>query len=159
MRRRVVVTGVGLINPMGHNVETVWNGLKEGRSGVGYTTIFDATSFPTQISAEVKDFDLSRYVDDISITKYWCRHTRFAVGAARQAVDESGILDGSLDPTRFGVYLGSGEGDQDFTAFTHMMTAAMRKGGFDMAQFTKAGLEHLNPLVELEQEPNMPAGH
>lgn len=159
MRRRVVITGVGLINPMGHEVETVWNGLKEGHSGVGYTTIFDASSFPTQISAEVKDFDLTRYVDDPSITKYWCRHTRFAVGAARQAIDASGVLDASLDPARFGVYLGSGEGDQDFTAFTHMMTAALAHGKFDPANFTKAGLAHLNPLIELEQEPNMPAGH
>lgn len=159
MRRRVVVTGVGLINPMGHDVETVWNGLKEGSSGVGYTSIFDASSFPTQISAEVKNFDLSRYINDVSIATYWCRHTRFAVGAARQAVDQSGILDGGLDPTRFGVYLGSGEGDQDFPAFTKMMVAAMKKGPFDMAQFTKAGFECLNPLVELELEPNMPAGH
>jgi 3-oxoacyl-[acyl-carrier-protein] synthase II len=159
MRRRVVVTGVGLVNPMGHDVETVWNGLKNGQSGVGRTTIFDASSFPTQISAEVKDFDVTRYVDDPSVAKYWCRHTRFAVGAARQAVDESGILDKSLDPTRFGVYLGSGEGDQDFTTFTHMMVAAMRGGGFDLGQFTKAGFECLNPLVEMEQEPNMPVGH
>ncbi len=159
MRRRVVVTGVGLINPMGHTVETVWNGLKEGQSGVGYTTIFDATSFPTRISAEVKDFDVTRYVDDPAIAKYWSRHTRFAVGAARQAVDESGVLDSKPDPTRFGVYLGSGEGDQDFGAFTQMMMAALAKGDFDPAGFTKAGLEILNPLLELEQEPNMPAGH
>ena len=54
MRRRVVVTGIGLINPMGHDPETVWNGLKEGRSGVAKTTLFDATGFPTTINAEVK---------------------------------------------------------------------------------------------------------
>ncbi|MFO0883184.1 MAG: beta-ketoacyl synthase N-terminal-like domain-containing protein [Pirellulales bacterium] len=54
MRRRVVVTGVGSINPLGHDVETVWKALKEGKSGVGFTTIFDASRFPTKISAEVK---------------------------------------------------------------------------------------------------------
>ncbi len=57
MTRRVVVTGVGMVNPMGHDVETVWKGLREGASGVSYTTIFDASNFPTKISAEVKDWD------------------------------------------------------------------------------------------------------
>ena len=60
MRKRVVVTGVGSVNPMGHNVEEVWSGLKEGKSGVGFTTIFDASKFPTKISAEVKNWDVSK---------------------------------------------------------------------------------------------------
>ena len=51
--RRVVVTGIGVINPMGNDIETVWSGVKEGKSGVGYTTIFDASKFPTRISAEI----------------------------------------------------------------------------------------------------------
>ncbi len=58
-RRRVVVTGVGVINPMGNDVETVWAGIKEGRSGVDYTTIFDASRFPTKISAEIKNWDIA----------------------------------------------------------------------------------------------------
>ena len=54
MRRRVVITGIGCINPMGNDVETMWSGLKESQSGVGYTSIFDASRFPTRISAEIK---------------------------------------------------------------------------------------------------------
>jgi 3-oxoacyl-[acyl-carrier-protein] synthase II len=159
MRRRVVITGIGCINPMGHDAETVWSGLKEGKSGVGYTTIFDASRFPTKISAEVKNWDVADAGLDKSIWERRGRHSRFAAGAAKQAVDASGVLDANLDPVRFGVYLGSGEGNQDFDSFTRMMTAALTSDSLDIARFTKAGLETLNPMTELEQEPNMPAGY
>ncbi|MFV1964693.1 MAG: beta-ketoacyl synthase [Pirellulaceae bacterium] len=159
MRRRVVVTGIGSINPMGHDVETVWAGLKEGRSGVGYTTIFDASKFPTKISAEVKDWDVADLGEDPEVWRFRGRHSRFAAGAAKQAVDSSGILESGVPPTDLGVYLGSGEGNQDFDSFMQMMTAALQGGQLDVAQFTKAGLEILDPMTELEQEPNMPASH
>ncbi len=159
MRRRVVITGIGCVNPMGHDVETVWSALKEGQSGVGLTTIFDASNFPTQISAEVKDWDISHVGEDPEAWKFRGRHTCFAGGAAIQAVESSGVLSDSLNPDRFGVYLGSGEGSQDFFSFARMMTVALADGEFNMEQFIKCGLETLNPIVELEQEPNMPAGH
>jgi 3-oxoacyl-[acyl-carrier-protein] synthase II len=159
MRRRVVVTGIGCINPLGYSVEEMWNALKEGESGVGYTTIFDASSFPTRISAEIKDWDVSRTGEDPRIWPHRARHTQFAVAAAKQAAASSGILDSQLDPRRFGVYLGSGEGNQDFQSFTQMMTAALVDGQLDLARFTRAGMELINPMAELEQEPNMPAGH
>jgi 3-oxoacyl-[acyl-carrier-protein] synthase II len=159
MRRRVVITGVGCITPMGTDVQTVWEGLKNGASGVGYTSVFDASRFPTKISAEVRDWDVSDVGEDPEVWKLRGRHTRFAAGAAKKAVQDSGILEARLDPARLGVYLGSGEGQQDFHCFARMMTSALRGGEFDLALFTKAGLEWLHPTIELEQEPNMPAGH
>jgi 3-oxoacyl-[acyl-carrier-protein] synthase II len=159
MRRRVVITGVGCVTPMGTDVERVWEGLKHGESGVGYTTVFDASNFPTKISAEVRGFDVSEVGEDTEVWKLRGRHTKFAIGAAKKAVVDSGIEDVSLDPTRFGVYLGSGEGQQDFDSFTRMMVSALKGDQFDLALFTKAGLEELHPVAELEQEPNMPAGH
>ena len=159
MRKRVVITGIGCINPMGNDVETVWNGLKESQSGVGYTTVFDASGFPTTISAEIKDFEIADFGETEQDWKHRARHTQFAAGAARQAVDASGCLDGNLDPTRFGVYLGSGEGNQDFLSFAKMVSAALTEGGLDTAKFIKTGLDSLNPMAELEQEPNMPAGY
>ncbi|MHB8969436.1 MAG: beta-ketoacyl-[acyl-carrier-protein] synthase family protein [Pirellulaceae bacterium] len=159
MRRRVVVTGIGCINPMGHDVETMWSGLKEGKSGVGYTSIFDASTFPTRISAEVRNWDVSRIGEDLEAWKNRGRHTCFAAGAARQAINVAGVLDSGLDPERFGVYLGSGEGSQNFFSFADMMAAAIEEGSFDLQRFIKRGLETLNPAAELEQEPNMPAGH
>jgi 3-oxoacyl-[acyl-carrier-protein] synthase II len=160
MRRRVVVTGIGCVTPLGAQIETMWKRLLAGDSGVGYTTLFDASNFPTKISAEVRDWDLTEVGENLDDWKYQGRHTHFAVGAAKKAVADSGIGNARLDPTRFGVYIGSGEGQQDFDRFTQMMVAGLSGGAeFDLARFTKAGMEILNPMRELEQEPNMPAAH
>ncbi|MEM7783474.1 MAG: beta-ketoacyl-[acyl-carrier-protein] synthase family protein [Planctomycetota bacterium] len=159
-RRRVVVTGVGVINPLGNDIETVWAAIKEGKSGVGYTSIFDASNFPTKISAEIKNWDIKDVVDDPELWKYRGRHSRFAAGAGIQAFEASGIGDHIKDPRRFGVYMGSGEGNQDFYSFAAMMAKSLdSEGNLDLLKFTKAGLDSLNPVVELEQEPNMPVGH
>ncbi|MCC9606440.1 beta-ketoacyl-[acyl-carrier-protein] synthase family protein [Blastopirellula sp. JC732] len=160
MSRRVVITGIGMINPMGHDVETVWSGLKESKSGVARTTVFDASNFPTKISAEVKNWSIAKCGEDVARWENIGRHTQFAIGAAKQAVSDSGVMESVLDPTRMGVYLGCGEGDQDFFAFTTMVTAAMSgSGDFDKAEFIRKGLESLNPRRELEQEPSMPSAH
>jgi 3-oxoacyl-[acyl-carrier-protein] synthase II len=159
MRRRVVVTGFGMINPLGHDVETVWNALKESKSGVGPISIFDAAGYPTTIAAEVKNWDVSRCGENPDEWKHRGRHTRFAIGAAHQAIKQSGILDSGLDPRRLGVYMGAGEGNQDFVNFTTMMAAAVREGDFDLAAFLRKGREVLDVNAELEQEPNMPSAH
>lgn len=159
MKRQVVVTGIGLINPLGHDVETVWQKLKEGQSGVAKTTIFDASEFPTKISAEIKDWDISKVDVDQEIWKHRGRHTKFAMGAAYQAVHGSGVLDSISDPTRFGVYLGSGEGNQDFQSYARMISASLTEDSLDLTKFIQEGINSVNPLVELEQEPNMPVGH
>jgi 3-oxoacyl-[acyl-carrier-protein] synthase II len=109
MRRRVVVTGIGWVTPMGADIEPVWKRVLAGESGVGYTTLFDASNFPTKISAEVRDWDVSDVGEDPEDWKYQGRHTHFAVGAAKKAVADSGVMDAPPDPTRFGVYTGSGE--------------------------------------------------
>lgn len=159
-RRRVVVTGVGVVNPLGNDIETVWSALKEGKSGVDYTTIFDASKFPTRISAEVKNWDISKFVDDPELWKFRGRHTKFAAGAALQAFEGSGVGDSIKDPRRLGVYMGSGEGNQDFLSFASMMATSLDdEGKLDLVKFTRAGLDTLNPVKELEQEPNMPVGH
>lgn len=158
-RRRVVVTGIGMINPMGHDAATVWEGLQAGKSGVDYTTLFDASGFPTRISAEVKNWDLSSVDSKLSSQSSLGRHTKFAIGAAKQAIADSGVTDTIQDPVRFGIYLGSGEGNQDFITFSKMMTAAIAGGDFDASKFIARGLELLDPAKELEQEPNMPAAH
>ena len=159
MTRRVVVTGIGMINPMGHDPATVWSGLQESKSGVANTTLFDASGFPTKISAEVKNWDITQSGEPAELWKNRGRHTKFAAGAAKQAIADSGVLDSIQDPARFGVYLGSGEGNQDFLTFSKMMSAALVDGDYDATKFIAAGLELLNPAVELEQEPNMPAAH
>jgi len=126
---------------------------------VGLITHFDASNFPTQIAAEVKEYDFGRYCDDPKRFESAGRNIRFAIGAATQAMNDSGILDSDLPPERLGVYLGAGEGQQDFMLFMSMVAQAQRDGQLDLQLFTKSGLELLNPQEELELEPNMPSGH
>ena len=159
MRRRVVVTGMGCVTPIGNSVESMWKALQEGRSGVDRITHFDASSFPTKFAAEVKNFDLAEYVDDPGRFQYAGHNIRFAIGAARQAVEDAGLEEDQFDPAKFGVYLGAGEGQQDFYLFMKLIAEAHKDGKFDVAEFTRGGLEQLNPRFEMEQEPNMPAGH
>lgn len=159
MKRRVVVTGIGCVTPVGNTVETMWDSLCEARCGVGPITHFDASNFPTRFAAEVKDFDFRKYVDDPTRFEHTGRNIRFAIGAATQAMDDSGLLQNGFDPARLGVYLGAGEGQQDFTIFMNMIAKAQQNGELDLEKFTQSGLELLHPQVELEQEPNMASGH
>ena len=98
MRRRVVVTGMGLVTPLGAEIETVWKRLLAGESGVGYTTLFDASNFPTKISAEVRNWDLSDVGENPDDWKFQGRHTRFAIGAAKKAMADSGLARPSWTP-------------------------------------------------------------
>ena len=159
MDRRVVITGMGCITPLGTKPEQLWERLKKGESGVGYTQAFDASQFPTKFSAEVLDWEIADEGEDSTVWSSRGRHSNFAAGAAKQAVLAAGVI-GNVDPTRFGIYLGSGEGQQNFDAFTQMVLAAVgEEEKLDVAAFVKKGIEILNPVGELEQEPNMPAGH
>ena len=109
--RRVVVTGMGAINPVGNNVDAMWDSLKNGRSGIGVVTRYDPSLTKAKIVAEVKGFDPTEYIE-----KRECRrmdlYTQYAVAAAAQAVENSGIKD-KIDPERFGVYVGSGVGGME----------------------------------------------
>ena len=159
MRRRVVVTGIGWVNSLGSEIDPVWKRLLAGESGVGMISRFDAGNFPTKIAAEIRDWDVSDVGENPDDWEHQGLHTRFAVGASKKAFADSGLGDVSIDPTRFGVYTGSGEGQQDFIRFTDMMVAALDEESLDVVKFTKKGLEILNPICEMEQEPNMPAAH
>ncbi len=149
-----------MINPLGKDVETVWAALREGKSGVGNISIFDAKNYPTKIAAEVKDWDVSQCGEDPELWAKRGRHARFAAGAAKQAVESSGILDSITDRSRIGVYFGAGEGNQDFHNFTSMLDAATKEGEeFNSNEFIRRGLEILDCEVEVEQEPSMPSAH
>lgn len=106
--RRVVVTGIGAVTPVGNNVQDTWESLKAGRNGIGPITLFDTEKFKAKLGAEVKDFDPREYleVNDVLRTD---RYAQFAVAAAQQAVDESGI-EGTVEPERFSVWFGTGIG-------------------------------------------------
>jgi 3-oxoacyl-[acyl-carrier-protein] synthase II len=160
VERRVVVTGMGMISPVGRDTESSWKKLREGHSGVGPVTLFDASTFATRIAGEVTNFRLSDYRPDAARWVEHSRTTQLALAAATLAVEQSGLNDGqTLDRSRFGVYLGSGEGQQDFGGFAELVYRSSKAGRVDTAHFTRLGLQTLHPVREGDQEPGSPAGH
>src|SRR3982750_5058228 len=125
---RVVITGIGWIPPMGHAIDPVWSRLLAGESGIARTTIFDADTFPTSISAEVKDFDLAKHVPDLTHHRGVGRNTSFALAACAQAWSAAKLDQAKLDLDRVGIYLGSGEGSLDFDAYRTAALAAWKDG-------------------------------
>jgi 3-oxoacyl-[acyl-carrier-protein] synthase II len=109
MKNRVVVTGMGAITPLGNDVISFWNGIKEGKSGIDYITLFDTEKFKVKVGAEVKDFKPENYIDRKE-AKRMDRYCQFAMAAAKEAMEDSGIDLESLDKERFGVLVGSGIG-------------------------------------------------
>ena len=106
--RRVVVTGLGVVSPVGSNMETAWNNLVSGYNGIGPITYFDTTNYKAKLGAQVQGFDPMQYMDR-SETLRSDKFAQYAMGAAVQAVEESGVI-GTLPPERVAVYFGSGIG-------------------------------------------------
>ena len=110
MKRRVVVTGMGTITPVGNDVATTWRSLIEGKSGTAPITKFDASNFPVKFAAEVKGFNPLDYMDRKE-AKRADQYTQYAVAAARQAMTNAGLVErNGMDPDRIGVIIGSGIG-------------------------------------------------
>jgi len=110
MKRRVVITGMGVITPLGHDLETLWNNLMAGKSGVSHIDSFDASEFPTRIAASIRDFDPEQYIDKKDARRM-DRFVHFAVAASKLALQDAGLdVQTGADPERVGVYIGSGIG-------------------------------------------------
>ena len=112
--RRVVITGMGAVTPIGNNVDEFWNGLVTGKHGIAEITHFDTTDFAVKLAAEVKDFDPLPYMAKSEVRKTDL-FVRYALSAAAQAVEDSDIID-NIESEKFGVYFGSGIGG--FATFT-----------------------------------------
>ncbi len=150
---RVVITGLGWVTPMGHDIEAVWAKLLGGKSGVSQTDLFDASTFPTTFSAQIKDFDVNQY-GPVG------RNTAFALGAAKQAWVMSGLA-GNVNSERVGIYLGSGEGSLDYAAYTTSALTAWDDGkrALDTRIWAETAVGLMDVTREHEQEPNMPLFH
>lgn len=109
MKKRVVITGMGAITPLGNGVETFWNGLKEGKSGIDKIDRFDVEDFTTQFAGQVKDFSPEDYMDRKE-AKRMDRFTQFAIAATSMAVKDAELNLEKVDPLRIGVILGTGIG-------------------------------------------------
>ncbi len=162
MNKRIVITGMGWVTPLGHDIETVWGRLLNSQSGMDRTFRFDASTFPTQFSAQVRDYDYRQYISKPEVHEGIGLNTAFALGAASQAWRCAGLdrFD-SLDHERLGMYLGSGEGSLDFDNYvsTNLDGWNTESRQIDGASWSRAAAKKMTVVREIEQEPNMPLAH
>ena len=145
MKTRVVVTGLGVITPIGNDVETFWNGIKNKEVGIGPITCFDTADFKCKLAAEVKDFDPKQYMDNKTARRME-RFSQFAVAAASQAIGQAGLNMASEDPFRVGVSIGSGIGSLQ----------EIERG---CKKLEEKGPSRVNPLMVPIMISNMAAGN
>lgn len=144
MKKRVVITGLGAVTPIGIGTEIFWENLIAGKSGVGLITQFDTTDFGVKIAGEVKDFDYTQYMDKKE-GKRMDKVTQFAVAAAKMALDDSKLDLSKIDAVRAGVCVGSGIGG------IHTFLEQSLKYG-------EKGPSKISPFFIPMEIPNMPAG-
>ncbi|MFI8710879.1 beta-ketoacyl-ACP synthase II [Brevibacillus brevis] len=125
MKRRVVITGVGVVSPVGNDAETFWNSLLEGKSGIDRVAAFDASDYPTQIAGEVKNFDPEQYMDKKEIRRT-DRFVQFGLAAAKMAVEDAKLEITPENAERVGVYIGSGIGG--LTTWEEQHSVLLEKG-------------------------------
>jgi 3-oxoacyl-[acyl-carrier-protein] synthase II len=166
-KNRVVITGMGIICPLGHSVAEMWDGIMNVRSGMDKTTIFDASTYPTKFCAEVKNYDFTKYTKHPELHSSGNRHSKFSLGAASEACKQAKIdfetdnpTDG-IDRRRMGIYLGAGEGPVDTDIFFNSIVQGWNEstGTMDWSKWHAYSAGKMQPSFELEQEPNMPAAH
>ena len=144
-RRRVVVTGLGAVTPIGNNVKDFWAGIKEGKVGIGPITKFDTSEYKVHIAAEVKDFVAKEYMD-FKAAKRMEPFAQYAVAAAKEALEDSGLDMSQEDPFRAGVIVGSGIG-------------SLQEVERNYAKILEKGPSKVNPLMVPLMISNMAAGN
>ncbi len=160
--KRIVVTGMGWVTPLGHDLDTVWGRMVRAESGVAKNDRFQADTFPTNFAAQVRDYDFRQYVNDADVHATAGAHTQYALGAARQAWTQSCLGDYvERNPKRIGIYLGAGEGVLDIHTHAKSHIAAWDEASdrIDAKKWVDAAKQYIDPWSEIEQEPNMPAAH
>lgn len=145
MSRRVVVTGLGAITPIGNDVDSFWNGLKEKKVGIDFITYFDTEGYKAKLAAQVKGFNAKEYMD-VKASKRMELFSQYAVAAARQALEDAGIDMAKEDPYQVGVAVGSGIGS--LQAFER-----------DHKKLLEKGPNRVNPLLVPMMISNMAAGN
>lgn len=160
MTRRVVITGIGCVTPIGADFNELSKSLFAGRIGVGRLSLFNADEFPVQIAAEVRDWEVSAVGLNPLQWAHAHRQTRLALGAGLQAAAHAGLrLGQGVDPTRAGIYLGCGEPFEDFRSFMEWIHASHSVEQPTSQQWMEHGLRIFNPDVECEYEPDKPSEH
>jgi 3-oxoacyl-[acyl-carrier-protein] synthase II len=161
--RRAVITGLGVVTPIGIGVAAFWDALAKGRSGIGLIEAFDASALPTRIAGEVRDFDAKNFVDkkDRKSLKMMSRGIQLAVAASQLAMNDAGVAKDQLDPTRFGLEFGAGLISSEIEELAIAARASTSEGTaeVDLETWGTEGLAGMPPLWMLKYLPNMLACH
>lgn len=139
-KRRVAITGLGAVSPIGHDVHSTWNNLLEGHSGIAPIKQFDASAFPTYIAAEVKNFNPHPSLTG-KHTRFAMSFTHYALEAARQAFDDAAILPDAQNASRWGVVTGSGMMTAEFDYLQRFQQACAPEGEPDWAKLQGSSRE------------------
>jgi 3-oxoacyl-[acyl-carrier-protein] synthase II len=153
---------MGVVTPLGHSVNQFFAGLLAGRSGVGYVSRFNGRSLPTRIVAEVKDFELGNFLPDPQQWRFSGLNTQFTLAAGVQAMADAGLADSEIgDRTRMGVYLGSGEGTQDFDNLMPAIAQSSSNDGREIntGVFVREAFSRFHRELEEEQELHTTTAH
>src|SRR5438270_7302243 len=145
-RRRVAITGLGLVTPVGNDVATTWDALRAGRSGGAPISLFDASGFPVRIAAEVKGFDVAGAIDDRKLLKFANRSHGFALAAAEQAFIDAGVRPTEATATRWGCAVGTGMMGVDFAELVAVHRHSAANGELDAVRLLEDASAN-NPLV------------
>jgi beta-ketoacyl-acyl-carrier-protein synthase II len=145
-KRRVAITGVGLVTPVGNDVATTWAALLAGRSGGAPISLFDASGFPVRIASEVKGFDAAAVIDDRKLLKFANRSHGFALAAAEQAFADAGIRPTAATSERWGCAVGTGMMGVDFAELTAVHRHSAADGSLDATRLLDDASAN-NPLV------------
>ena len=146
MKRRVAVTGLGVVSPVGIGLKTFWSNLVAGKSGITNITSFDTTDFPIKIAGEVKDFNASDFIADRKAVRHMDRDSQFALAAAIMAAEDSGLDISKEDASRIGTFIGTGIGGIITTEAT-------------VERIEKRGPNKVNPFAVPMMIANMPSAH
>ena len=130
-RRRVAITGIGLVTPVGNDVQTTWSALDGVKNGAAAITLFDASGFPTRIAAEVKGFDERVITAQRKLLNYANRSHRFALAAAEEAMRDAGIAPTDADGNRWGCAVGTGMMGVDFADLSAVQHHSAPDGELD----------------------------
>ncbi|MHA2281706.1 MAG: beta-ketoacyl-[acyl-carrier-protein] synthase family protein [Promethearchaeota archaeon] len=155
MRKRVVITGVGMISAVGLSIEENWGNLAAGESGAGSITRFEASGFDCTAAAEVNGFDPKEYIKDRKSLKLMSESVQYALAASEMAMSDAGLKMEALEPEKIGVFTGSGNTGLDISlSFPAFDVFLNREGEIDYGRLGSEGLYRLDPLFLLKTLPN-----
>ncbi len=160
MTKRVVITGMGAVTPLGKNVSETWKALLDGKSGVGPITLFNAGSFPTKIAGEVKEARFAHWQKKGAEYALLGRNSLFALEAADEALRQAGLLESSFDRTRLGVYFGAGDGGFNFKQYAGILSdSAEEDSTVNAGRYIANSMKQISAAQLLEQEPFQVINH